>query len=54
MPTGYTAPVQDGKIVTLKDFAWCCARGMGALVTMREAPSDAEIPRAVLPGHRAL
>ncbi len=49
MPTGYTAPVQDGKIVTLKDFAWCCARGMGALVTMREAPSDAEIPERFYP-----
>jgi len=44
MPTGYTAGVADGQITTLRDFAMLCARGMGALITMRDEPLDAPIP----------
>lgn len=44
MPTGYTAAVADGSISDLRPFAMLCARGMGALVTMRDMPFDAEIP----------
>lgn len=49
MPTGYTAGVADGKIATLRDFAWACARGMGALITMRDDPHDAPVPEQFKP-----
>jgi len=42
MPTGYTAPVQEGKI-TFPEFVWRCARAFGALVHMRDDPMDAPI-----------
>lgn len=45
MPTGYTHAVADGTVSDLRTFALVCARGMGALVTMRDDPSNAEIPR---------
>lgn len=44
MPTGYTCGVSDGKVRTLTDFAKVCARGMGALIAMRDDPWDAPIP----------
>lgn len=44
MPTGYTAGVADGSINDLKTFALQLARGMGALVMMRDEPWDAPIP----------
>lgn len=44
MPTGYTADVQSGKIATFPEFAMQCARAFGALITMRDDPSDAKIP----------
>ena len=44
MPTGYTHNVQDGTIIELRPFALQCARAFGALILMREAPSDAPIP----------
>lgn len=37
MPTGYTAPVADGKITELKDFAAECARGFGAFMHLRDS-----------------
>jgi len=49
MPTGYTAAVRDGKITTLREFALSCARGMGALITMRDDPHDAPIPERFEP-----
>lgn len=49
MPTGYTAAVADGKITDLKDFALQCARGMGALIMMRDEPRDAPIPERFEP-----
>lgn len=44
MPTGYTVDVIDGKITDLRSFALQCARGMGALIMMRDDPWDAPIP----------
>lgn len=49
MPTGYTAAVADGSITDLRTFALQCARGMGALVTMRDEPWDAPIPDRLEP-----
>lgn len=49
MPSGYTAAVADGEITDLKAFALLCARGMGALVTMREEPMSAPVPQALEP-----
>lgn len=49
MPTGYTAAVCDGEITSLRDFALLCARGMGALVTMRDDPLSAPIPDQIKP-----
>lgn len=43
MPSGYTAKLYEGE-QSFEDFVLGAARGMGALVTMREEPSDAEIP----------
>lgn len=42
MPTGYTAAVADG--ISFEQFVLCCARAMGALIMMRDAPSNAPIP----------
>ena len=42
MPTGYTNVIKDG--ITFEQFVFRCARAMGALVTMRDAPADAKIP----------
>lgn len=49
MPTGYTAEVQSGKITGLKPFILQLARGMGALIMMRDAPADAPIPERFEP-----
>lgn len=49
MPTGYTAAVQDGTITELEPFALQLARGMGALVMMRDDPHDAPIPEKFEP-----
>lgn len=49
MPTGYTAAVADGTVTDLKTFALRLARGMGAIVTMRDAPRDAIIPESIEP-----
>lgn len=44
MPTGYTFNVVDGTITELKPFALQCARAFGALISMRDDPSDKPIP----------
>lgn len=49
MPTGYTAAVQDGKITSLREYAMACARAFGALISMRDCPSDAPIPDRLEP-----
>ena len=45
MPTGYTAPVNDGTVTTLKDYALGCARAFGALIELRDEPSSTPIPQ---------
>lgn len=48
MPTGYTYPIiKEG--ITFEQFVLRCARNFGALLDMRDAPSDAPIPDEVLP-----
>ena len=42
MPTGYTAKIKDG--ISFEEYAMNCAREFGACVTMRDDPSDKEIP----------
>lgn len=42
MPTGYTSQIAEGQ--PFKDFVLTCARGMGALVMMRDDPLNAPIP----------
>ncbi len=49
MPTGYTADVADGKVTELEPFVMQLARGMGALILMRDSPHDAPIPEAFEP-----
>ena len=51
MPTGYTAPVADGTITSLRAYALQCARAFGATITMRDDPQDAEIPERFEPSH---
>jgi hypothetical protein len=43
MPTGYTDPVQSGKITEFPEFAFNCARAFGALVMLRD-DHNAPIP----------
>lgn len=43
MPTGYTAPVEDGEITELKDFAATCARAFGAFIHLRDASMKAKL-----------
>tara|TARA_R110000850_G_C9803990_1_gene450716 strand:- start:144 stop:731 length:588 start_codon:yes stop_codon:yes gene_type:complete len=47
MPTGYTAEVQKG--ISFNKYALNCARAFGALITMRDEPSDKEIPEKLEP-----
>lgn len=47
MPTGYTAAIADD--ITFDDFVISCARGMGALVMMRDEPANAPIPERFEP-----
>ena len=47
MPTGYTAKVQKG--ISFEEYALNCARGFGALITMRDEASDKEIPQKIIP-----
>ena len=47
MPTGYTAEVQKG--ISFDKYALNCARAFGALVSMRDEPSDKEIPEKLEP-----
>jgi hypothetical protein len=47
MPSGYTAAVADG--IDFEQFVMRCARGMGALIMMRDEPADAPIPERFAP-----
>jgi hypothetical protein len=44
MPTGYTYPVENGEIESLKDYAFTCARAFGALISLRDDPLSAVLP----------
>lgn len=44
VPTGYTSPVQNGKITTLRELAMYCARAFGACIDMRDEPMDKPVP----------
>lgn len=45
MPTGYTAPVQDGTVTDFSDFALLCARGFGAMMLLRDHDQGLEATR---------
>ena len=47
MPTGYTAPVLDGTITELRDFAYLCAHNFDALISEREKPLTPTLPEHV-------
>lgn len=47
MPSGYTADIKDD--TTFREFALRCARGIGALILMRDDPLDAPIPASFEP-----
>lgn len=47
MPTGYTHAIEKG--IDFKTFALSCARGMGALIMMRDESADAPIPERFEP-----
>lgn len=49
MPTGYTYEVATGKVTELEPFVWRLARGMGALIMMRDDPTDAPVPERFEP-----
>lgn len=40
MPTGYTAGILDGEIMTFEQFAKSCMRAFGATIHMRDEPHD--------------
>ena len=45
MPTGYTAPVKDGEITELADYALTCTRAFGAMVLLRDSDQSLEATR---------
>jgi hypothetical protein len=51
MPTGYTAPVGDGEVTDLKEFAASCARGFGAFIHMRDDSGSAALRFPDPPDH---
>lgn len=49
MPSGYTARIYEGELVTFPEFAMTCARAFGALINLKEEPFDAPIPSEITP-----
>jgi hypothetical protein len=49
MPTGYTAPIYEGKDIAFPEFAMGCARAFGALIEMRDDPPGTPIPEEFTP-----
>lgn len=49
MPTGYTAGIEDGTIKTFQEYALQCTRAFGALISMRDDPSNTPIPKEIVP-----
>lgn len=50
MPTGLTEPLSKREM-SLREFAWRCARQFGALIHLRDYGIDATIPPEVKPDH---
>ena len=48
MPTAYTNQIIEGDGVDLRTFMLSCVRAMGVLVTMRDEPFDAPIPKELV------
>lgn len=46
MPTGYTAPILDGKVKNFKQYAKVCMRAFGATIHMRDDDFDAKYRKA--------
>lgn len=46
MPTGYTAPIEDG--CSFEEYVWGCARAFGACIELRDSP-DEKIPAEFAP-----
>jgi len=49
MPTGYTAPVEDGTITTLEEYGLRCARAFGWCIGMREESLSRPPPTELKP-----
>ena len=49
MPSGYTAPIYEGKDIEFPEFVMGCARAFGALIDLRDEPADAPIPDEITP-----
>ena len=43
MPSAYTAMIEEDDGCTFEEFAWKCARAMGATILMRDEPLDTHI-----------
>lgn len=48
MPNGYTAAIED-RDVSFEEFVWTCARGMDALIMMRDDSLNTPIPKRFEP-----
>jgi len=49
MSTVYTYCIEDGTVTELSEFAMNCAKAFGALISMRDEPSDKEVPQVFEP-----
>jgi len=48
MPTGYTSIIEEGE-VKFENFVMRCARAMMSLISLRDLPLDAPIPKEIKP-----
>jgi hypothetical protein len=48
MPSGYTAPIYEGKEITFAEFVLRCSRAMGAAILQRDESPDVEIREMVV------
>lgn len=49
MPTGYTVGIEDGRIITGKDFLRLCTRAFGVAIDLKEEPLSVPTPRTIKP-----
>jgi len=52
MPTGYTYKIGEG--ISFKEFTLDCARAFGALISLRDEPSNTPTPNVIEPSDYAL